>query len=231
MSDWTATALTILPEAFPGPLGLSLAGQALARGDWRLEVVDIREDGIGKHRKVDDTPAGGGVGLVMRADVLAAAIDRADAKTPGLPRLLMSPRGRPFTQRQARALADGPGVMIISGRFEGVDERIIAARCLEEVSIGDFVLSGGEIAAMTVIDAAVRLLPGVMGKAESGIEESFESGLLEYPHYTRPRAFEGHEIPDVLLSGDHAAIARWRRTEAERITRERRPDLNARRKG
>ena len=225
MPAWTAIALTIMPEAFPGPLGLSLAGQALARGDWQLEVVDIRDDGIGKHRKVDDTPAGGGVGLVMRADVLAAAIDRAEAMTPGLPRLLMSPRGQPFTQARARALAEGPGVMIVSGRFEGVDERVISARNLEEVSIGDFVLSGGEVAAVAVIDAAVRLLPGVMGKAESGVEESFESGLLEYPHYTRPRAFEGREIPDVLLSGDHAKIAKWRRAEAERITRERRPDL------
>ena len=224
---WTAVALTILPEAFPGPLGLSLAGQALARGDWRLEVVDIRDDGIGKHHKVDDTPAGGGVGLVMRADVLAATIDRADAICPGLPRLLMSPRGRPFTQVRARELAAGPGVMILSGRFEGVDERIIAARNLEEVSLGDFVLSGGEIAAMAMIDAAVRLLPGVMGKMESGVEESFESGLLEYPHYTRPREFEGREIPEVLLSGDHAKIAQWRRAEAERITRERRPDLLA----
>ena len=222
---WTAIALTILPEAFPGPLGLSLAGQALARGDWRLEVVDIRDDGIGKHHKVDDTPAGGGVGLVMRADVLAVAIDRAEGLCPGLPRLVMSPRGRPLTQARVKELAAGPGVMIVSGRFEGIDERVIAARGLEEVSIGDYVLSGGEIAAMAVVDAAVRLLPGVMGKAESGVEESFESGLLEYPQYTRPRAFEGREIPEVLLSGDHGTIAKWRRAEAERITRERRPEL------
>ncbi|MFO1170677.1 MAG: tRNA (guanosine(37)-N1)-methyltransferase TrmD [Hyphomicrobiaceae bacterium] len=227
MPTWTAVALTILPEAFPGPLGLSLAGQALGRGDWRLEVVDIRDDGIGKHRKVDDTPAGGGVGLVMRADVVAAAIDRAEALCHGLPRLVMSPRGRPLTQARVKDLAAGPGVMILSGRFEGIDERVIAARNLEEVSIGDYVLSGGEIAAMTVIDAAVRLLPGVMGKIESGVEESFESGLLEYPQYTRPRDFEGREIPEVLLSGDHGRIAQWRRAEAERITRERRPELLA----
>jgi tRNA (guanine37-N1)-methyltransferase len=222
---WTAMALTILPEAFPGPLGLSLAGQALARGHWRLEVIDIRDDGIGKHHKVDDTPAGGGVGLVMRADVLAAAIDRAEGLCPGLPRLVMSPRGRPLTQDRVRKLATGPGVMIVSGRFEGIDERVIAARGLEEVSIGDYILSGGEIAAMAMIDAAVRLLPGVMGKIESGVEESFESGLLEYPQYTRPREFEGREIPEVLLSGDHGAIAKWRRAEAERITCERRPEL------
>lgn len=222
---WTAIALTILPEAFPGPLGLSLAGQALARGDWRLDVVDIRDDGIGKHHKVDDTPAGGGAGLVMRADVLAAAIDRAEGLCPRLPRLVMSPRGRPLTQARVKALAAGPGVMIVCGRFEGIDERVIAARQLEEVSIGDYVLSGGEIAAMAVIDAAVRLLQGVMGRMESGVEESFESGLLEYPQYTRPREFEGREIPEVLLSGDHARIAQWRRAEAERITRERRPDL------
>jgi tRNA (guanine37-N1)-methyltransferase len=229
MTPWTAIALTIMPEAFPGPLGLSLAGQALARGDWRLEVVDIRDNGIGKHRKVDDTPAGGGVGLVMRADVLAAAIDRADAFCPGLPCLLMSPRGRPLTQRRVRDLATGPGAMIVSARFEGVDERVIEARNLEEVSIGDFVLSGGEVAAMAVIDAAVRLLPGVMGKAQSSVEESFEGDLLEYPHFTRPRDFEGRKIPEVLLSGDHVRIAEWRRAEAERITRERRPDLLDRR--
>ena len=227
MPAWTAIALTIMPEAFPGPLGLSLAGQALARGDWQLEVVDIRDDGIGKHRKVDDTPAGGGVGLVMRADVLAAAIDRAEAMTPGLPRLLMSPRGQPFTQARARALAEGPGVMIVSGRFEGVDERVISARNLEEVSIGDYVLSGGEVAALALLDACVRLLPGVMGEERSGEEESFEQGVLEYPHYTRPRDFEGREIPEALLSGDHARIAKWRREAALRLTRARRPDLLA----
>jgi tRNA (guanine37-N1)-methyltransferase len=225
MRPWTAVALTILPEAFPGPLGMSLAGQALARGDWRLEVVDIRDCGIGKHRKVDDKTAGGGVGLVLRADVLAAAIDRSEKVHSGLPRLLMSPRGRPLTQARVRKLAAGPGVMIVSARFEGVDERVVEARGLEEISIGDFVISGGEVAALAVIDAAVRLLPGVMGKSESGAEESFENGLLEYPHFTRPRTFEGRAIPDVLLSGDHAKIAAWRRAEAERITRERRPDL------
>lgn len=225
MPTWTAVALTILPEAFPGPLGLSLAGQALVRGDWRLEVVDIRDDGIGKHHKVDDTPAGGGVGLVMRADVLAAAIDRADALCPGLPRLVMSPRGRPLTQARVKELAAGPGVMIVSGRFEGIDERVIAARALEEVSIGDYVLSGGEVAAQVLIDACVRLLPGVLGGAHSTSEESFEGGLLEYPHYTKPREWEGRAIPPVLLSGDHKKIEAWRRQEAERLTRARRPDL------
>jgi tRNA (guanine37-N1)-methyltransferase len=222
---FAATVLTLFPEMFPGPLGLSLSGAALQRGDWSLEARDIREHGLGRHRAVDDTPAGGGVGMVLRADVVAAALDAALAPHDPRPRLLMSPRGRPFDQARARALAAGPGVVLLCGRFEGVDERVIAARGLEEVSIGDFILSGGEIAALTLLDACVRLLPGVMGKLESGSEESFETGLLEYPHYTRPRSFEGREIPDVLLSGDHARIARWRREEAERLTRERRPDL------
>jgi tRNA (guanine37-N1)-methyltransferase len=226
---FAATVLTLFPEMFPGPLGLSLSGAALARGDWSLEARDIREHGLGRHRAVDDTPAGGGVGMVLRADVVAAALDAAVAPHDPRPRLLMSPRGRPFDQARARDLAAGPGAVILCGRFEGVDERVIAARGLEEVSIGDFVLSGGEIAALTLLDACVRLLRGVMGKLESGEEESFESGLLEYPHYTRPRDFEGRTIPDVLLSGDHAKIARWRRAEAERITRERRPDLWAKR--
>lgn len=220
-----ATILTLFPEMFPGPLGLSLSGDALARGLWSCEARSIREHGLGKHRAVDDTPAGGGAGMVLRADVLAAAIDAAAPTDDPRPRLLMSPRGKPLTQSRVRDLAAGPGVTIVCGRFEGVDERVIAARDLEEVSIGDYVLSGGEIAALVLLDACVRLLPGVMGKEASGDEESFEHDLLEYPHYTRPRAFEGREIPEILLSGDHKKIAAWRRAEAERITRGRRPDL------
>jgi tRNA (guanine37-N1)-methyltransferase len=218
-----ATLITLFPEMFPGPLSLSLAGDALARGLWSCEARSLREHGLGRHRAVDDTPAGGGPGMVMRADVLAAALD-AVGDDPR-PRLLMSPRGTPFRQAQAREWAAGPGLVILCPRFEGVDERVIEARGLIEVSIGDYVLSGGEIAALAVLDACVRLIPGVMGKAESGMSESFEGGLLEYPQYTRPREWEGREIPDVLLSGDHARIARWRREEAERVTRERRPDL------
>jgi tRNA (guanine37-N1)-methyltransferase len=224
---WAATILTLYPEMFPGPLGASLAGEALKRGDWGLEAKNIREHGLGRHRAVDDTPAGGGPGMVMRCDVLAAAIDAAAPPGDPRPRLLMSPRGKPLTQGRVRALAGGPGVVLVCGRFEGVDERVVQGRGLEEVSIGDYVLSGGEVAAMAVLDACVRLLPGVMGKDTSGAEESFEGGLLEYPHYTRPREWEGRAIPDVLLSGDHAAIARWRREEAERLTRERRPDLRS----
>ncbi len=220
-----ATILTLFPEMFPGPLGLSLSGDALARGLWSCEARNIRDHGLGKHRAVDDTPAGGGAGMVLRADVLAAGIDEAAAPGDFRPRLLMSPRGKPLTQARVRELAAGPGAIIVCGRFEGVDERVILARKLEEVSIGDYVLSGGEIAALTLLDACIRLLPGVMGKEASGQDESFENGLLEYPHYTRPREFEGRAIPDVLLSGDHAKIAEWRRAEAERITRERRPDL------
>jgi tRNA (guanine37-N1)-methyltransferase len=219
--------LTLFPEMFPGPLGLSLAGDALSRGVWALETKQIREHGIGRHRAVDDTPAGGGPGMVMRADVLAAAIDAAAPADDPRPRLLMSPRGRPLTQARARDLAQGPGAIIVCARFEGVDERIVEARALEEISIGDFVLSGGEIAALALIDACVRLMPGVMGEEASGVEESFESGLLEYPHYTRPRDFEGHDIPDVLLSGDHARIAKWRHEQALALTRARRPDLLA----
>jgi tRNA (guanine37-N1)-methyltransferase len=210
---------------FPGPLGLSLSGDALKRGLWSLEAKNIREHGLGRHRAVDDTPAGGGPGMVLRCDVLAAALDAAVLPGDPRPRLLMSPRGTPLTQGKVRELAAGPGAVLVCGRFEGVDERFIAGRGLEEISVGDYVLSGGEIAAMVVLDACVRLLPGVMGQDLSGAEESFETGLLEYPHYTRPREWEGQGIPDVLLSGDHAAIARWRRAEAERITRERRPDL------
>jgi tRNA (guanine37-N1)-methyltransferase len=220
-----ATVLTLFPEMFPGPLGLSLAGDALSRGVWALETRQIREHGIGRHRAVDDTPAGGGPGMVMRADVLAAAIDAAAPADDPRPRLLMSPRGKPLTQGRARELAQGPGAIVLCARFEGVDERIIGARALEEISIGDFVLSGGEIAALALIDACVRLIPGVMGEEASGVEESFETGLLEYPHYTRPRDFEGRCIPDVLLSGDHARIAKWRHEQALALTRARRPDL------
>jgi tRNA (guanine37-N1)-methyltransferase len=219
---FAATVITLYPEMFPGPLGHSLAGAALGRA-WTLDTVQLRDFGVGRHRKVDDTPSGGGPGMVLKADVVAAAVD--SVPPDGRPRLLLSPRGRPLTQARVRALAEGPGVVLLCGRFEGVDERAIEARALEEVSIGDYVLSGGEIGALVLLDACVRLLPGVMGKAESGASESFEDGLLEYPHYTRPAVFEGRAIPQVLTSGDHAAVARWRRAEAERITRERRPDL------
>jgi tRNA (guanine37-N1)-methyltransferase len=222
---WRATVFTLFPEMFPGSLGLSLAGDALARGIWALETHDIRRHGLGRHRAVDDTPAGGGAGMVLRADVLAASLDAALAADDGRPRLLMSPRGAPLTQARVRDLSQGQGVVLVCGRFEGIDERVIVARDLEEVSIGDYVLSGGELAAMVVLDAAVRLLPGVMGKEASGTEESFEGGLLEYPHYTKPRDFEGSAIPDILLSGDHAKIAAWRKATALRITQERRPDL------
>jgi len=221
---WRATVLTLFPEMFPGPLGVSLAGKALASGLWALEARDIRVSATDRHRSVDDTPAGGGPGMVLRADVLAAAIDTADVSADR-PRLLMSPRGRPLAQSRVVELAAGPGPLIVCGRFEGIDQRVIEARRLEEVSIGDFVLSGGEIAAFALIDACVRLLPGVMGKLASGADESFTDGLLEYPQYTRPQEFEGRPIPDVLLSGDHARIAAWRRAEAEALTRVRRPDL------
>jgi tRNA (guanine37-N1)-methyltransferase len=224
-SPWRATVLTLYPEMFPGPLGLSLSGDALGRGAWELEARNIRAHGLGRHRNVDDTPAGGGAGMVLRCDVLGAAIDAASPTSDPRPRLLMSPRGRPLTQGRVRALAGGPGAVIVCGRFEGVDERVIEGRGLEEVSIGDYVLSGGEIAAFVLIDACVRLLPGVMGKHESGVEESFEGGLLEYPHYTRPRDWEGRAIPDVLMGGNHAAIARWRDERSRTLTRARRPDL------
>ena len=225
-----ATVLTLFPDMFPGPLGLSLAGDALARQVWALETRQIRDHGIGRHRAVDDTPAGGGPGMVMRADVLAAALDAAAPSDDPRPRLLMSPRGAPLTQSRVRHLAQGPGAIILCARFEGVDERIIAARQLEEVSIGDYILSGGEIAALALIDACVRLLPGVMGEEASGEDESFETGagecpLLEYPHYTRPRDFEGRAIPEILLSGDHAKIAKWRDEQALKLTQARRPDL------
>jgi tRNA (guanine37-N1)-methyltransferase len=226
---WWATVFTLFPEMFPGPLGVSLSGEGLARGLWSIEIRDIRAHGQGRHRAVDDTPAGGGPGMVIRADVLGASLDAWLDEGERRPRLLLSPRGAPFTQARARTLAVGEGAVLICGRFEGIDERIIAARGLEEVSIGDFVLSGGEIAAMAVCDACVRLLPGVMGAQASGDEESFAAGLLEYPHYTRPRVWEGRAIPDVLVSGDHAKIKAWREAEALKLTRERRPDLLKRR--
>ncbi|MGP9813010.1 tRNA (guanosine(37)-N1)-methyltransferase TrmD [Rhodopseudomonas sp. NSM] len=221
---WRATVLTLFPAMFPGPLGVSLAGRALASGVWALEARDIRDSATDRHRSVDDTPAGGGPGMVLRADVLAAAIDAADP-VPGRPRLVMSPRGRPLTQARVAELATGPGPLIVCGRFEGIDQRVIDARNLEEVSIGDYVLSGGEIAAFALIDACVRLLPGVMGKLDSSTEESFSAGLLEYPQYTRPQIFEGRPIPETLISGDHAKVAAWRQVEAEALTRARRPDL------
>ncbi|TDU00752.1 tRNA (guanine37-N(1)-) methyltransferase [Azorhizobium sp. AG788] len=222
-----ATVLTLYPEMFPGPLGHALAGRALANGLWALQAVQIRDHALDKHRSVDDTPAGGGLGMVMRADVLARAIDAVSPPDDPRPRLLMTPRGRPLTQARVRDLAAGPGAVILCGRFEGVDERIIPGRNLEEVCVGDVVLSGGEAAALLTLDACVRLIPGVMGKTESGTEESFSDGLLEYPQYTRPQLFEGAGIPEVLTSGDHAKIAAWRRAQALAITRERRPDLLA----
>jgi tRNA (guanine37-N1)-methyltransferase len=223
---WRAVTLTIFPEMFPGPLGLSLAGKALAEGKWALSTIDIRDFATDKHRSVDDTPAGGGAGMVMRADIAAAAIDAARASMPAdTPTIYLSPRGAPLTQARVRELARGPGVILLCGRFEGVDQRVLDARKVEEVSIGDYVLSGGELAAQVLIDACVRLLPGVAGNEVSLAEESFASGLLEYPHYTRPRDWEGLAIPDVLLSGDHEKIAKWRREQAEKITKERRPDL------
>jgi tRNA (guanine37-N1)-methyltransferase len=212
---------------FPGPLGGSLVGQALSAGLWSLALHQIRDFGLGRHRAVDDTPAGGGAGMVMRADVLAGAIDHARVADGDLPLLYMSPRGAALTQPLARELSAGPGVMILAGRFEGIDQRVIDARGLREISIGDYVLSGGELPAMVLIDACVRLIPGVIGASESLAQESFEAGLLEYPHYTKPREWEGLSTPDVLLSGDHAKIDAWRRAEALRITRERRPDLIA----
>jgi tRNA (guanine37-N1)-methyltransferase len=227
---WQAHVLTLFPDMFPGPLGHSLAGQAMSAGIWSMHAHDIREHGLGRHRTVDDTPAGGGAGMVMRADVLGAAIDAVRRDAPGdLPIFYMSPRGERFSQAKAQELAAGAGVIILAGRFEGIDERAIEARSLVELSIGDYVLSGGEIAAMAVLDACVRLLPGVMGKEASLTEESFQSGLLEYPQYTRPRVWEGRSIPDVLLSGDHKRIADWRRAEAQRLTAARRPDLLAER--
>lgn len=222
--SWRATVLTLFPEMMPGPLGHSLAGRALEQGLWVLETQDIREYGLGRHRTVDDTPFGGGAGMVMRADVLDQAID--EAAPEGRPLVYLSPRGRRMDQAMAREFATGPGLVLLCGRYEGVDERVLEARGAREVSIGDYVLSGGELAALVLLDACVRLLPGVMGAEASGVEESFgPGGLLEYPHYTRPAEWQGRAVPEVLLSGDHARIAAWRRAESERITRERRPDL------
>ena len=222
---WSATVFTLYPEMFPGPLAHSMAGTALEKRNWTLETKNIRDHGLGRHRAVDDTPAGGGPGMVLRADVLAASLDAAIKPSDPRPRLLMSPRGVPLSQKMVRAFSKMSGVVIVCGRFEGVDERVIEGRALQEVSIGDYILSGGEMAALTLIDACVRLLPGVMGKDESGHEESFENGLLEYPHYTRPREWEGRTIPEILISGNHARIARWRREQAEKLTRKCRPDL------
>jgi tRNA (guanine37-N1)-methyltransferase len=220
---WRASVLTIFPDIFPGPLSASLAGKALNAGAWSLDVVDIRAFATDKHRTVDDTPAGGGPGMVMKPDVLGRAID--GTATDERPRLLLSPRGTPLMQARVEALAEGPGIVMVCGRFEGVDDRIITGRSLEEVSVGDYVLSGGEIAAMVLLDACVRLLPDVIGQPASRAEESFTEGLLEYPQYTRPQVWEGRPIPEILNSGDHGKVAAWRRAEAERLTRERRPDL------
>ena len=226
--SFAATVLTLYPEMFPGPLGISLAGKAMREGKWSLDAVQIRDFATDKHRSVDDTPAGGGAGMVMRADVLAAALDSVP---PGAPILAMTPRGAPLTQARVRALAEGPGVTILCGRFEGIDERLFEARAIEPVSIGDYILSGGEMAALTLLDACIRLLPGVMGAPSSGMDESFEMGLLEYPQYTRPAEWEGRTIPEVLRSGDHARIAAWRKSMAETDTRLRRPDLWERHEG
>lgn len=222
---WQATMLTLFPEMFPGPLGVSLVGKALESGIWALETVDIRDFARDKHRSVDDTPAGGGPGMVMRADVLGAAVDQVMTSGADRPTYYMSPRGRRLKQAEVRKLAEGPGVNLICGRFEGVDERVLEARAIEEISLGDFVLSGGELAAMAMVDAVVRLLPGVLGDQASTSEESFENGLLEYPQYTRPVEWEGLKIPDVLLSGHHGRVAEWRREKSKEITKARRPDL------
>ncbi len=219
---WRATVLTLFPEMFPGPLGLSLAGRALESGRWSLQAENIRDHATDRHRRVDDTPFGGGAGMVLRPDVVDAALNSA---SDGRPVVCLTPRGAALTQASVRRYASGPGIVLLCGRYEGIDQRVIEARGLEEVSIGDYVLSGGELGAMVLLDAAVRLLPGVMGAAESADEESFGAGLLEYPHYTRPAEWRGRRVPEVLLSGDHGAVASWRRLEAERITRERRPDL------
>ena len=221
---WRATVLTLFPAMFPGPLGLSLAGRALAGGLWGLDVTDIRDFAEDRHRTVDDTPFGGGAGMVLRPDIVDAAVASV---TDGRPVVCLTPRGRPFTQADAQRFAWGPGVILLCGRYEGVDQRVIEARAMDEISIGDYVLSGGELAALVVLDSVVRLLPGVMGAAESAVHESFSAGLLEYPHYTRPADWQGRRVPDVLLSGHHGAVAAWRQAESERITRERRPDLVA----
>jgi len=229
---FAARILTLYPEMFPGPLGVSLAGRALGEGIWSCDPIQIRDFATDKHRTVDDTPAGGGAGMVLRCDVLSAVVDEALNRQPGLPILAMTPRGRPITQARIREIASGPGVTLLCGRFEGFDERLFDARPqIEQVSLTDIILSGGEMAALTLLDACIRLLPGVMGAPSSGVEESFESGLLEYPHYTRPAEWEGRAIPEVLRSGDHAKIAAWRKQRAEDDTRLRRPDLWERHRG
>ncbi len=228
---FAAQILTLYPEMFPGPLGVSLAGRALGEARWSCAPIQIRDFATDKHKSVDDTPAGGGAGMVLRADVLARAVDHALSQVPDAPLIAMTPRGKPLTQARVRELAAGPGVSILCGRFEGFDERLFDARPIEAISIGDYVLSGGEIGAFALLDACIRLLPGVMGAASSGEEESFEDGLLEYPHYTRPQLWEGRTIPEVLRSGDHARIAAWRKRQAEAITRSRRPDLWERHRG
>ena len=225
---WQASVITLFPEMFPGPLGVSLLGQALQTGIWSIDTIGLRNFGDGRHRQVDDTPAGGGAGMVLRADVVAAAVDHArtrNTQTASLPAIYLSPRGEPLTQSLVKELSSGPGVLLLAGRFEGVDERVLEARSFREISIGDYVLSGGELAAMVLIDACVRLIPGVIGACESLTHESFEGGLLEYPQYTRPRDWEGQTIPEILLSGDHGRIAEWRKKQAEKLTRTRRPDL------
>ena len=227
-SPWKAKVLTLFPEMFPGPLGLSLAGQGLEAGSWALEAVDIRDFAADKHRTVDDPPFGGGPGMVIRPDVVSEAIDAAAGADPSLALIYLTPRGRPLTQARVGELARGPGIVLLCGRYEGLDERVLDAHGLDEISLGDFVLSGGEAAAIAVIDACVRLLPGVVGAPESLIDESFENGLLEYPQYTRPREWRGRTVPEVLVSGDHKKVKAWRRYQAEAITRERRPDLWAR---
>ena len=227
-TPWKAKVLTLFPEMFPGPLGLSLAGQGLEAGVWALEAVDIRDFAADKHRTVDDAPFGGGPGMVMRPDVVSDALDAAAGADPSLALIYLTPRGRPVTQGRVRELAQGPGMVLLCGRYEGLDERVLDAHGLDEISLGDFVLSGGEAAAIAVIDACVRLLPGVVGAPESLIDESFEKGLLEYPQYTRPQDWQGRTVPDVLVSGDHAKVKAWRQEQAEDITRERRPDLWAR---
>ena len=223
--SFRADIVTLFPDLFPGPLGASVIGRGLSQGLWALSTTQLRDFAPDKHRTVDDTPAGGGPGMVLKPDILAAAVDAVSPPEDPRPRLLMSPRGAPLTQKRVRALAEGPGAVIVCGRFEGVDQRVIEARGLEEVSIGDYVLAGGEVAAMVLLEAVVRLIPGVLGAEDSRDEESFESGLLEYPHYTRPQVFEGRDIPEVLTSGDHGKVAKWRRDEAEKLTRARRPDL------
>ena len=223
--SWRADVVTLFPDLFPGPLGVSVIGRGLGENRWSLKATNLRDFAVDKYRTVDDTPAGGGPGMVLKPDILASAIDAVAASGDNRPRILMSPRGTPLTQARVRDLASGPGAVLLCGRFEGVDQRVIEARALEEISIGDYVLAGGEVAAMVLLEAVVRLLPGVLGAAESHADESFEHGLLEYPQYTRPQSFEGRDIPAVLVSGDHGKVDKWRQEQSLALTRERRPDL------